>query len=197
MTGSSWGQQCRYHTILSFSFSLSFSAACSVSLSFMTEWRFRSRPSSDCVRLLCSLSFFIFVGLIDLFRLCHNDFRLNDGFGTYFRWDTSGFSALSPLLSLHRKLLPALSLCHFHSRLNGGFGAGFRRNTFRLLYSLSVYFSLSVSSDSVTFASLSLPTEWRLRSRLSMECIQLRKREIRVKELALLKSRSLSFGVWT
>jgi hypothetical protein len=40
--------------------------------------------------------------------------------------------------------------------------------------------------DCVTFTSLSLPTEWRLRSRLSMECIRLRKRQVRKTELALL-----------
>jgi hypothetical protein len=75
-----------------------------------------------------------------------------------------------------------------------------------LLFSLSFHLTSSVSSVSseyVEFAPLSLPTEWQSRSRLLMECIRLRKREVRETELALLldetlsdEPRSLSMGVW-
>jgi hypothetical protein len=156
----------------------------SVSFSIPTEWRLRSRLSVSLLPLL----FFLFIGLIRLFRLCRNRFRLNDGFGTGFRWDTFGFSALSPFLSLYRSLLLALSQCHFHYRLNGGFEAGFRRKTFGFS-TPSPFISLCRShrsSGCVACASLSLQTEWRLRSRLLMECIRLRQREVIEAELALL-----------
>jgi hypothetical protein len=54
-----------------------------------------------------------------------------------------------------------------------------------LLYSL-LFFSLSVSSACSCSFSLSLLTEWWLRSRLSVECIRLRKTDVRETELALL-----------
>jgi hypothetical protein len=81
-------------------------------------------------------------------------------------------------------------LCRFRFRLNGGFSAGFLRlNVYGfpvpflsvyflflsvllvpLIFLLAVYFSLSFSSGCVAFASLLLPIEWQLRSRLLMEC---------------------------
>jgi hypothetical protein len=58
-----------------------------------------------------------------------------------------------------------------------------QQQTLKTPFSLSVS---SVSSDCVASASPSLPTEWRLRSRLWMEYILLRKRDVEETELALL-----------
>jgi hypothetical protein len=117
---------------------------------------------------LLPLLLFLFVGLIGLIRLYRNRFRLNKDFGKGFRCDTFGFSALFPVLSLYRSLLLALSLCHFSLPTEWRLRRRLSTEYIRLLCSLSVYFSLSVSSvssDCVAFASFSLSTEWRLRSR--------------------------------
>jgi hypothetical protein len=106
-------------------------------------------------------------------------FRLNGGFGVGFV-DGIQSASLLPLLFffLYRSLLLALSLCRFHFRLIGGFRTGFRRRNslgvsapspFLYLY-LSPRFALSLPE----IVSLLLLTEWRLRSRLSMECIRLK-----------------------
>jgi hypothetical protein len=104
---------------------------------------------------------------------------------------------LSPFHSLYRFLL-ARSLRRFHFRLNGGFESGFRRNAFGFSAPPFLYFSSSDSLSLFLFVGLidlfclcrirliSLPNEWRLKSRLSMECIRLLKREVKASELALL-----------
>jgi hypothetical protein len=110
--------------------------------------------------------FFLFIFL----RLDSFCFRLNGGFGpnafglsvsslfflclfsvslslpTKWRlWNTFGFSALSPIISLHRSLLLTLSLARFHFRLTCGFGAGSRRNAFGFSVT-SIYVSRSIGS---------------------------------------------------
>jgi hypothetical protein len=137
-------------------------------VAFTSDWMAASKHAFvgiNSVSLL-PLLVFLFIDLIGLFRLCRNCFRLNDGFGSGFRWDPFGFSALSPFLFPHRSLLVGCSLCvslslltewQLRSRLSTEY--------IRLLCFLSVYFSIlvsSVSSDCILFASLSLPTEWRL-----------------------------------
>jgi hypothetical protein len=87
---------------------------------------------------------------------------------------------LSPFLSL--------SLCYSHYPLDGSFEAGFRRNTvgFTAL-SLSVYFSLSVSSSLLIVHSLR--SHFRLTGGLGQAFDGIhsaRKREVRETELALL-----------
>jgi hypothetical protein len=96
------------------------------------------------IYLFCLLLLFLMQ-----YPLC---FRLNCGFAADFLpqnaygvVDASAFlSVLSPMLSLYRSLLLALSLRCFHFRLNG-VGAALRRNAFgfsALFLSLSLYRSL-------------------------------------------------------
>jgi hypothetical protein len=80
------------------------------------------------------------------------------------------FSATSPFLSIRRSLW-SLPTDRIRFRLNGGFGAGFRRNAFCFCFSApSPLLSLHRSLPTVSYL---LPTEWRLRSRLSMEYLLL------------------------
>jgi hypothetical protein len=95
--------------------------------------------------------FLLFVGLIDLFRLCCTRSRQNGGFGACFRRNTFGFSATSTFLSLYGYLLP----CSF-SLLISLPTEWLPR--YQLLRSLFLYRSLLLAIS----LSLSLPTAWRL-----------------------------------
>jgi hypothetical protein len=107
-----------------------------------------SAPSS-----LLGLLFFLFVG---------------GGFGAGFPWNAFGFSAPSPFL-LFVGLIHLIRLYHVRFRLNGGFTADFRRNAF-VFSAPSTFLFLYRSRRDLPTAWHSLPTAWRLYSRLSTEC---------------------------
>jgi hypothetical protein len=101
---------------------------------------------------LLPLLFFPLVG--SSVRLCRTRFRLNGAFRAGSRWNAFGLSAPSPL-SLNRSFLLILSLCRFHFPLNGGL--------------LSPFVSSRRFHPSPPTVTRTLPTEWWLRSRPSME----------------------------
>jgi hypothetical protein len=134
--------------------------------------RFHLRLFFSLSNTFVSLSHSLTTVGISLYR-CH--FRLNGGFGA----DFGGMHSASRLLLLFfivAGLSGLFGLCRLRFILNGDFVASFRRKPLcfsSLSFSLSSSFT-SVSSDCVAFTS-----DCMRRSRLSMECILLRKREER------------------
>jgi hypothetical protein len=142
---------------------------------FMRLYLFRVRLNGSFgAEFLCIFVFsacpFLFLG-----QFCFR-FPLHSGTGFRFLLNAFGFSAicLSSLSSFFLVLF--LELCRFRFRLNGDFGASYRPIAigFAAPYLVVLWICLFYLLFLFLSVSISLPTEGRLRSRLSTDCIRLR-----------------------